>query len=1055
MKRKKGDLSENILKPSHEDAATSNPTVNVDVSTIRMDTGGRSVSVSSGEGEASVAPEDVLERERGKKYRLGSELAKGGMGEVYEARDVNCRRSVAMKVLKGLSEQEGDMLRFIEEAQITSQLEHPNIVPVHELGVNSDGRVFYTMKLVKGMTLSEILESIRAGRESILEHYPLSRLLTIYQKACDAVAYAHSKGVIHRDLKPDNIMIGDYGEVWVMDWGLAKVVCADQENEEVFHDFGDGAGGIDSIRFDEEGWELKTFSGRIMGTPAFMSPEQASSAPVEIRSDIYSLGAILYSVLTLRPPVTGESLDAILKKIKRGQVVPPVESVMPMSTPVTSPSRYTVPHCPGSQIPPALSEVVVKAMATNLNDRYQSVKELQQDVEAYQDGLIWNLMLDEDFSDSDIWSRWQVFGGECEVIEDGLRLFGGEPQFLLFKKPLGGSVRIEFECVQEGEYLNDIACFMSAVRSENWRDIPTSGYECAFGRFCNSANLLTRHAKHIWSASASPIQRGEKYVVRAERVGARLRLVVNGEEIFRVVDDDPLSGSERTLIGVLGGMADTKYTRIRLYSLGTPWRADILETAERHLQKGHYVTAMDLFQEVIDSFPDAERLSRARQGYEKAFEWNGMVESIPVWKRRLEKVWPGVTPNIHIDNDGLSVDISNAGICTLEPLKGMPIRSLNCSYNAIDDLSPLMGMQLVTLNCCGNRIHSLESLRGMPLKILFCEGCPVETLEPLRGMSLNMLNCGGSHLENGLDPLRDSSTLSWLSCWRSGITSLEPLKGLPLTTLYCDGNAISDITPLVGMPLGKLICGGNKLCDLNPLRRLPLTILHCGQNQIETLEALRGLSLTVLTCQGNNIKSLEPLRDMPLGTLICGANPIQTLDPFIENPPYRFHYDCDSLSVDELRRARDRWAQQSRHAHHVKNMDVLLLLREQRYDELKQFSAPFGDHLYLHIPKLVTWHEAKQFCETLGGNLLTLKTANENRFVTALLPEGSWFWLGLEKTEDGHRWIDGEKAVFTAFSDPLREQISTDKVFSGGIWSAELYNGAHNCFMIKWEVLET
>ena len=167
-----------------------------------------------------VLPEEFL---RARKYEIGGMVAQGSMGAILDAHEATTQRTVAMKVMLSHAS-ESDVLRFIEEAQITSQLEHPNIVPVHELGVDEHDQVFYTMKLVQGVTLRQVLEKLRAGDAVTVAAYPLRRLLTVLLRVCDAMAFAHSRGVIHRDLKPDNVMIGDFNEVLVMDWGLAKVL---------------------------------------------------------------------------------------------------------------------------------------------------------------------------------------------------------------------------------------------------------------------------------------------------------------------------------------------------------------------------------------------------------------------------------------------------------------------------------------------------------------------------------------------------------------------------------------------------------------------------------------------------------------------------------------------------------------------------------------------------------------------------------------------------------------------------------------------------------------
>jgi len=177
-------------------------------------------------GEATILDPQVaagrgagLQCEKEQKYRVGGMIAHGGMGAVLDAKDLNIRRQVAMKVMLNPDQAPRDrFLRFIEEAQVTGQLEHPSIVPVHELGVDAHNNLFYTMKLVHGVTIKDVLKHIADGDAATIEANPLSRLLNVFLKACDAMAFAHANAVIHRDLKPENVMIGEFGEVLVMDW---------------------------------------------------------------------------------------------------------------------------------------------------------------------------------------------------------------------------------------------------------------------------------------------------------------------------------------------------------------------------------------------------------------------------------------------------------------------------------------------------------------------------------------------------------------------------------------------------------------------------------------------------------------------------------------------------------------------------------------------------------------------------------------------------------------------------------------------------------------------
>jgi len=380
----------------------------------------------------------------GSSYRPGREIARGGMGAVLDARDNKLGRSVAMKVMLRRNASEEEQQRFLQEARVLGQLAHPNIVPVHDVGTDEQGRLFYTMKLVQGVTLHEVIGKLKAGDKDTLAKYPLNALLTIFQKVCDAVAFAHSRGVIHRDLKPQNIMVGEFGEVLVMDLGLAKILPGSAASEEASKTLplrgqlgqtgptgtlplnspaeeqatlvsgedqatvasGTGSASAPKLAFGSQQPEpaapsgtYATLEGAVMGTPHFMSPEQAEGKIAELdgRSDIFSLGGILYALLTLRPPVEGDSLEEILSKVRSGTIAPPTAFNAPSSTTqgkatatgaVTEPRKiYPLPHCPDGKVPTALSAVTMKALTRDKLRRYQTVAEFTRDIVAYQGGF--------------------------------------------------------------------------------------------------------------------------------------------------------------------------------------------------------------------------------------------------------------------------------------------------------------------------------------------------------------------------------------------------------------------------------------------------------------------------------------------------------------------------------------------------------------------------------------------------------------------------------------------------------------------------------------------
>jgi serine/threonine protein kinase len=234
-------------------------------------------------------------------YEVLEELAQGGMGIVYRVRDLRLRRDLALKVLRPEYQDRLDARqRFLEEVQIAGQLQHPGIVPVHELGNLPDGRPFFTMKLVRGRTLAELL----VGRPA--PSHELPHFVGIFQQVCQAVASAHSKGVLHRDLKPANVMVGAFGEVQVMDWGLAKLLDADH-TAATPSSAGATVSVVETARTDTE--DAQTQAGAVLGTLAYMAPEQALGEieRVDRRSDVFGLGAILCEILTGLPPYTGSS----------------------------------------------------------------------------------------------------------------------------------------------------------------------------------------------------------------------------------------------------------------------------------------------------------------------------------------------------------------------------------------------------------------------------------------------------------------------------------------------------------------------------------------------------------------------------------------------------------------------------------------------------------------------------------------------------------------------------------------------------------------------------
>jgi serine/threonine protein kinase len=315
------------------------------------------------------------------KHQTLEEIGRGGMGAVFKVVDTNLHRTLAMKVIREVGEDQDaastdpkTLGRFLEEAQITGQLHHPGIVPVHELGLNPGGKLYFTMQLVKGQTFSDLIRWVESGKDG----WNQTRALSVILDVLEALGYAHSRGVIHRDLKPANVMVGKFGETYVLDWGVARVLGKPDQRDLRIQQEASSRTVIGSERKEAAAATpdspLLTMDGLVVGTPAYMSPEQALGmvTKLDARSDVYSVGAMLYQLLTGQMPY-----------------VPPGAAVSPRSVHAMVMQGPPRPLSELNQeVPAELVAICEKAMAREQDQRYASCKEMTDDLRAFLENRV-------------------------------------------------------------------------------------------------------------------------------------------------------------------------------------------------------------------------------------------------------------------------------------------------------------------------------------------------------------------------------------------------------------------------------------------------------------------------------------------------------------------------------------------------------------------------------------------------------------------------------------------------------------------------------------------
>jgi serine/threonine protein kinase len=719
------------------------------------------------------------------RYQVSGEIGRGGMGAILKVFDQDMHRPVAMKVMLETGKSTHRM-RFIEEAQITGQLEHPGIVPVHELGADRRGHLYFTMKLVHGRSLSEIFKMLRSDDEKTVREFTLAKLLAILVDVANAVAFAHYRGVVHRDIKPANIMIGRFGEVLVMDWGLAKVIGAAQTPTTRRMRRKDSRAGVaeapPKVEEDEHVTSqrisnMNTRYGTVVGTPAYMSPEQARGDTKNItsRSDIYALGALLYEVLTLTPPVRGSTAQSIIAQVITGRIDPPER------------------RSPARAIPGELSAIAMKALSADPAQRYQTSEEFRADIELFLDGRAVSAKADTTWETIGKLLRRNRAASIAIAVATILVLIIGTAAFCINVEERHHAEREEAKA--RSEYQSYLAEQNAKVKAQQ---------QAATALVFQARAAVDRKNLDDATNSVTLAETFDDQLIEAKMLRAQIALARR----------DYATAKERLgkLLALKPGDADGKL---------------LLALVNR--------TVADKVDAGIDN-EIAAQLARQGASYLASLVSYDLGKQLPMLQQNIEKDWPGsgkelvLRPDLTLSFNGNSLQKT---VADLSPLKGMPLRLLSLPYlSNIADLGPLAGMPLEDLqlmHCV--KIADIQPLSGLPLRYLDLRECHrISDFSALRNLKLETLVL--SQCE-GFDDLTLLKNMPLTVLYVDGcpkLHDLSPLIDLPLKILKVGNSEISDLSPL------------RRIASLRDL-----AIQECKCHDISSLAGLRLWSLEVTT----------------------------------------------------------------------------------------------------------------------------------------------------------------------------------------------------------------
>ncbi len=508
-------------------------------------------------------------------YQVVKSIGKGGMGEVFLAYDTVCGRMIALKrIREDLARFALLKMRFLREARITAQLTHPAIIPIYSIGCINN-LIYYSMPYVEGETLKMLIRRAKEKEKRMLRkqdpHSSIPFLVRQFLQVCQAVAYAHSKGVLHRDLKPENIIIGKYGQVLILDWGLAKVL-GDEEEISVKSDEGIPDAPHTGI----------TRIGKVVGTVSFMAPERAQGKPATVKTDIYSLGVMLYQLLTLQLPFRRRSLSSFKKNYDKEQLISPE---------IMAPYR---------DVPEVLSEAVKWCLAVDESLRYESVDELIASLENYLEGKSeWVLLKELDIDEKEDW-QFQ----ENVLLTEHLALTRATEtsewvSLMISDEGFTGNMKLEAR-LRFGEKGQGIGLLFAVPESMDIRHL-TEGYCLWLGsehEHVKTTKLLLSSVS-VLEAPQIVLKNDEWYTLRIEKVDDQVSFYLNETLRFSYISHIPVIGNH---VGLLSRDADFEIEDLTISVGSQNINVNCLAVPDAFLASKMYTKALTEYRRIGSSF---------------------------------------------------------------------------------------------------------------------------------------------------------------------------------------------------------------------------------------------------------------------------------------------------------------------------------------------------------------------------------------------------------------------------------------------------------------------